>query len=183
MKGTFFLALAIIGLTACGESQQQAASVAKPVEAQIVEAPQAVEPEVDHYYSLKDGLQYGYETALSQDQIAAGQMANTLTMFKYAGEKDGVYQVYTEDAGNIVTTIQCTNPCDFMKIMVFSTSELISTERLKATEGTIGWLVMADAINGKLEKYQGKAGSKMMHVWFDEQEGFTATPVEENTDG
>lgn len=176
MMGTVFLALAFIGLTACGQSQQQTSTAPAPV-AEIVEAPVA-----DHYYSMKEGLQYGYETALSEDQRAAGQMANTLTMFKYAGEKDGVYQVYTEESGNVFTSIQCTNPCDFMKIMMFADHELISTERLKATEGTIGWLVMADAINGKLERYQGKAGNEMMNVWFDEEDGFTATPVSVNTD-
>ena len=77
--------------------------------------------------------------------------------------------------------LQCNNPCDFIKVMVFLDGEHIKTERVKAVAGSIGWTVMSDAINGRLEQYiqMNKQTNKKVNVWFAEQEGMEATPIKQ----
>ena len=45
---------------------------------------------------MKDGYEYGYEQAISQDAADSGQVATSLLMFKFVGEKDGNYQVFSK---------------------------------------------------------------------------------------
>ena len=161
-----------LGLTAC--NQQPAAAMVVPEQAEIAPEPLRI----DHYYSMKDGYEYGYEQAISQDSAEAGQVASTLIMFKFSGEKDGVYQAYSKNTSEVITTLQCNNPCDFIKVMTFLNGQHLTTERLKATEGSIGWTVMADVINGKLEQYIGQQNGKKVNVWFTEQDGMQGTPIQ-----
>ena len=161
MKMAFFILISL-ALTGCNQGSP---AVTTEKEAEI--APQTV---LDHYYSLKDGYDYGYEQGLSEEAIQQGQAATSLLMFKYAGQKNGIYQVYSKDS-DVSTVIECSNPCDFMKIMVFAKGiGHIKTERMRATNGTIGWSVIADAINGKLEQFQGAKNDKKFTVWFDEKD-------------
>lgn len=167
------ISAALFGLTAC--DQNKTTAQAAPEQASIVPEP----VKADHYYSLKDGYEYGYEQGVSQNSTNEGQVASTLLMFKFAGEKDGIYQAYAKNAMGAFDVVQCTNPCDFFKEMIFFNGEHIKTERIKAVEGSIGWSVMADAINGKLEQYVGmnSVTRKKVNVWFDEQNGMKGTPV------
>ena len=128
-------------------------------------------PKIDHYYSMKDGYEYGYEQAISQDAADSGQVATSLLMFKFVGEKDGNYQVFSKNAGDVITLLQCSNPCEYIKVMTFLGNEHLTTERVKAVEGSIGWSVLSDAINGKLEKYIANKNDKKFTIWFDEKVG------------
>ena len=161
---------AIFSLTACDKNNA--------TQAQAAIAPEPAK--VDHYYALKDGYEYGYEQGVSQNSTNEGQVASTLLMFKFAGAKDGIYQAYTKNPMGAFDVIQCTNPCDYFKEMIFFNGEHIKTERIKAVEGSIGWSVMSDAINGKLEQYVGmnNVTTKKVNVWFDEQSGMKGTPVD-----
>lgn len=170
MNKLILLTAAALILTGCDNN----ASAPKPAAEIALET-----PKIDHYYALKDGTEYGYEQAVSVDSANAGQAASTLLMFKYAGEKDGVYQAYAKESTGAITALECNNPCEFIKINVFYNGEHLKTERMKATEGTIGWSVMADAINGKLEQHVAKhkkTGQKA-HVWFSEHDGMVVTPI------
>ncbi len=162
--------LMAVVVTGCGQ-EQSAAEAAAPAE--IV----AATPIIEHHYSLKDGLEYGYEQAVSLDAQNAGQVAGKLMMFKFAGENGGLYQAYSKDASGAITVAECANPCEFIKVMVFYDGEHINTERMRATEGTIGWHVMADAINGKMEQYQIDKNGKKYTVWFDEKKGPKTTEI------
>ena len=162
---------AMFALTAC--DQNKVAPQAAPEQAAIVPEP----VKVDHYYSMKDGVEYGYEQGLSQDAQNAGQAATKLMMFKFSGQKNGVYQVFSAEKSGATVTLQCENPCNYIKSMSFYQLEHTGTERMKATEGTVGWAVMADAINGKLEKFQAEKNGKKFEVWFDEKKGMTATQI------
>ena len=64
---------------------------------------------------MKDGYEYGYEQAISQDAADSGQVATSLLMFKFVGEKDGNYQVFSKNAGDVITLLQCSNPCEYIK--------------------------------------------------------------------
>jgi hypothetical protein len=164
-------AVVTLVLAGCGDSHPTLSTEAEGQSATIAPEP----PKIEHMYSMKDGDQYGYEKGISKDQQDAGQTASTLLMFSYAGEKDGVYQAYTGTDG-VVTVMQCNNPCEFMKILTFVGGENVKTDRMKATEGSVGWAVMSDAINGKLEPHVAKRNGKKGHVWFDENSGIHFTP-------
>lgn len=169
--GTFALLL----LAGCGSKEsaapQQAAQ--EPAPAEIQQAPS----KPDHNYAMKDGLEYGYEPALSADAQNAGQAASKLMMFKYAGEKDGKHQVYFKDGPNLIVA-ECSNPCDFVKTMQFFQQAHIKTERLRAAPELLIWLVLEDAMNGKLEQYHPTRDGKKYNVWFTE-EGPKQTPASE----
>ena len=174
MKKLILAIAVMLALVGCDDNSNKAPEKLAAEIAQEV-------PKADHYYSIKDGYEYGYEQAISQNSLNAGQIASALIMFKYAGEKNGVYQAFSNEATGATTVLQCNNPCDFIKVMVFLDGEHIKTERVKAVAGSIGWTVMSDAINGKLEQYirMNKQTNKKVNVWFAEQEGMEATPIKQ----
>lgn len=169
LKLNKYLVTMLVVVIVSGCTDKSAVEAAAP--AKIV-APVSV---IDHYYSLKDGFEYGYEPAVSLDAQNAGQVAGTLMMFKFAGESNGFYQAYNKDTSGAITVAECANPCEFIKVMVFYNGVHVNTERMRATDGTIGWLVMSDAINGKLEQYQMDKNGKKYSVWFDEKMGLKTT--------
>ena len=160
-------------LSSCGD-QSAAQNEKQPSQAAEI-APQVAQ--IDHYYSMKDGFEYGYEAAISQDAAAAGQVAAKLMMFKYAGNKEGKYQVYSKE-GATALVAECGNPCDYIKIMTFFQGEHVNTDRLRATEGNIATMVIMDAINGKMEQFIAEKNGKKATVWFDEKLGVKATPID-----
>lgn len=86
-----------------GEAVAQAGNHARPP----ASAPaRAVAPLKAHNYEVKDGMEYGYTRELSADERAAGQAAKPVLMFRYAGERDGKYQVHASD-GTTFTALEC----------------------------------------------------------------------------
>lgn len=159
-----FVVLLSLAMAGCGTEQQAAATPDKP--AQVVPP----EPVKDHQYSMKDGMEYGYERAVSAEEANQGAAASNLIMVKYAGKNGDDYQAYIRD-GSVFAVFQCSNPCEFIKIMTYLGGEHVKTERMRATEGTVGWSIMADAINGKLQPYMGEKNGRKFNVWFDEKNG------------
>lgn len=142
----------------------------KPLELQQAGiAPQ--QASIDHYYSMRDGYLYGYEQAISQNDIEQGRAANTLLMFRYSGLKDGVYQVYTkDDALDVITVMECTNPCDFLKIITHVKHlDKPKVEHMRMTPGTIAELVFYDAMNGKLNEVVLDKNGKKNSMWIGEK--------------
>lgn len=167
--------LMVLALAGCGEKAGTAAVSSEPAAAEVVQPVKA-----EHYYSMKDGFEYGYEKALSQNDIESGKASSELLFFKYAGERNGIYQAYLKD-GQIITTLECANPCEFLKVMVFADGEFYSKERMRATEGVLGWHVMADAINGYMEQYIAKKDGKQFNIWFSEESGLERVPLKQPT--
>lgn len=161
MRNLFVVMLALV-VVGCGEQappQQQPAEPAPPVKT--------------HNYSLKDGYEYGYERKVSVDERNKGQAASSLMMARYAGQLDGKYQVFLKNAAapGAYAVAECTNPCEFMKSMVFFQGRHMSTERLRVQPGVIGWMILEDAINGELEQFVGDDDGRKYTVWFDEKKG------------
>lgn len=159
-----FVGLALAG---CGkESQIQAADTAHAV---------APAPIKDHNYSLKDGFEYGYERDVTIEEANNGKAASSLLMTRFAGQHDGKYQVYmkADQVPGTIVVAECTNPCEFMKSMVFYQGEHQSTERIRVAPGIIGWMMLEDAINDKLEQFVLDNNGKKYNVWFDEKKGIT----------
>lgn len=110
-------------------------------------------PPKDHYYSMRDGQQYGYEQSLSAIDKAQGVAAKPLTMIHYLGLQDNTHQMAFGNPSAPVEIAECSKPCDFVKIRRSppqSFSE--SPETIRAEKGTILWAIMHDAMNGKLER-------------------------------
>ena len=153
--------------TATEESEEQAAA-----------PEQAAEPK--HYYAMTENGEYGYEAGVSEDDQQGGQVAANLIMVKFAGEKDGKFQVFYRDSNvrSAYHVSECENPCRYMKSMTFLNGKHIKTERATNTEGSLGWAWMSDAINGEMERgtIESKKSGKSF-VWFDEKAGMQTTPV------
>ncbi|WP_426714979.1 hypothetical protein [Chromobacterium violaceum] len=86
------MGLIAAGLVACSKSEPEANTQPGQVTAQSSPPPASDEPaqlqqseKVGHDYSMKDGFEYGYEQAVSENDQKKGQAANELLMFKYAG--------------------------------------------------------------------------------------------------
>lgn len=172
MKASISLAMAIL-LAGCG--QQDAPKQQTDVPAKVIPA----KPAKTHNYSLKDGYEYGYEMAVSRDDQNKGQVATSLMMAKFAGQTDGKYQVFMKspEDGNANIVAECTNPCEFMKVMVFYQGSHVSTERMRVAPGIIGWMILEDGINGQLQQFIGDRDGRKYTVWFDEKKGITRTAV------
>lgn len=125
----------------------------------------------DHHYSIKDGYQYGYEQAISQNDTDAGKLANTLLMFRYSGMKNGKYQVYnTDDTLDVLSVLECEKPCEFVKISTHvSVLDQPKVEHMRLAPGTIAWSVFTDAMNGKLEPVVLEKNGKKSNIWITEK--------------
>jgi hypothetical protein len=166
------LALSILGLTACGQSTTpQAATPAAPAEP----------PKPQHHYVLKEGMQYGYESGISNTAAKDGQVASKIMMVRFAGEQDGRLQAFAQEK-DVYTVLECERPCEFVKLMTFFGSRNIKTERIRANPGSVANAVMADAMAGELERSTLK-GTPPFTVWFDEHRGMIKTrlPAGEKT--
>lgn len=168
MKFLFMMLSIGLVLAACGNNEQSAPAATAEIVPDV--------PEVDHYYSLKDGYEYGYEQGISEEDAKRGQLVNNLLMFRYAGQRDGMHQVYMT-SGQEVAVFECSNPCEFMKAISFWGDQPVKMERMRATPGSIGWSVMTDAINGKLDTYTTEQNGRRVNVWFHDKKGIQTFPV------
>lgn len=167
-------AAVLVGLVAgCSDSPKESA---KPV----ASAPQTPEPIIatpparTHNYALRDGYEYGYERPPSQEEINKGQATTALSMVKYAGVSNGNHQAYMHDkASNAVVVVECAKPCEFMKVMIFArpNGPAISTDRMRASPGVLGAMIIEDAINGELEQFIGERDGRKYTVQFNEKSG------------
>jgi len=143
----------------------------------ISEAPPAKLPAPMHNYSLKDGLEYGYEPAITPEDKQNGKLVNPLMMFKYAGEKDGAYQVFMS-SNNETNVIECSENCEFMKIMTFRGNRHVGTDRMRRQDGSIGSMVLADAIDGFLQQFKQESQGHYFTVWWTEKGGANLSEVD-----
>lgn len=135
---------------------------------------------LDHYYALEDGGLYGYERQPSEEEVSRGMATAPILMIRYVGKKDGKWQVANNDGG-VTTVFECSNPCEFIKTMVFDDDEgpAIHVQRIRGQPGILAYNIIQDAINGKITKtVMGvRQNGKDYYVWYDEKEGMVLTPV------
>lgn len=163
--------LMVLALAGCGDEAGTKGISSEPAEAEVVPPVKA-----EHLYSVEDNGEYGYERGISQNDQQEGRVANSLLMFRFAGQRDGKYQAYHKE-GPAVVAMECSNPCEFIKAMTFYDGELIKKEMVRATEGSIGWSVMSDAINGYMKPYVAGKQGKEYQLTFDEKRGIQKVPV------
>jgi hypothetical protein len=99
---------------------------------------------LDHNYNVKEGRTYGYTAAVSEDDRKAGVGASDILMFRYLGQRNGVYTLAAADTPSMHIT--CQNPCQYVKVMINGSV----VKRSEFSEGTIIASAFEDAFNGKL---------------------------------
>lgn len=106
-------------------------------------------------YAMQDDGEYGYQPALSENEIKAGRATSALIMVRYLGEHDGTQSVKFVD-GRISSIISCTSPCKFVKERDFYAGRLVKTETVPVTDNSLIRAVMHDAFAGNLRVYRQK---------------------------
>ncbi|WP_157381338.1 hypothetical protein [Burkholderia ubonensis] len=128
-------------------------------------SPDAARPETGvssrHYVLHQDGA-YGYEPALSEDDIRAGKAVKALVMMRYVGFRDGTHTllILDEDDPDIVGRVTCAVPCKFAKFRTVVDGKVTSTETVRMTPDSLVGSMFEDAIAGRLVPYRKTAGSR-----------------------
>lgn len=134
----------------------------------------------DHNYVLRDGMEYGYTVALSEDQRQSGQIGEQILAFMYLGSRDGKHQVMIRD-GSLVTVMECEIPCMYVKSMTFLDQDYlrdtIKVERFQAQRGSVIAAVMEDVANGRLAIAGSERNGKMHNIWMDARDGIKLYPA------
>lgn len=95
-------------------------------------------------YDLKEGNDYAYITAVSEEDAKAGKVAGDVLMFRYLGKEDGVHKVARlSDDGQILFTDTCAEPCVIIKME--------GGKRIAYNPNSVIGSVFQDAINGYLD--------------------------------
>jgi hypothetical protein len=174
MKSVALACMVLCCIAGCSGERQESQQPASP----SAEAPQVL-PQRDHNYDFKEGMEYGYTMAQTESNAKDGLAASQVTMLKFAGEKDGRYQLHANN-GSVLTAIECTYPCDVAKIMIIMDMpgvppSAMNVQRLRLNADAVGMLALEDAAKGKLRQYGREVDGKKYTVWLDQQKGVVLT--------
>lgn len=120
-----------------------------------------------HHYAIQDGLEYGYEGALSDEDRRQGRVTSPLKMYRFLGSQRDVYQVALKVANNSYVAAECEKPCEYAKIYSFVGDQLVSKEVMRLPEEALLKYVFADAIGGRLKPWRGDKNGKIIKLWVD----------------
>lgn len=125
---------------------------------QATQATEAPAP-VEHGYVHSEGGEYGYEQALSPDDVQQGVAQKPLVMVRYFGSpKEGTHQFDLRmDDGGARTVVVCSDDCSVAKITAFVGSEHGPTQTVKLSPTSLIGVVARDIREGLLEKYPDTA--------------------------
>lgn len=152
---------AIIHKSGNAPSSVAAAPVPSVAKSEPVAAPEskpAIETapaEPDHNYAMEEDGEYGYESALSQDDKNAGRAVKPVIMVRYLGQKRGTYSVQMQ-GGQTVQRLSCKSPCDFIKINYIYAGQTMKTETVRTTGDSVMDAVFSDAMNDQLKPYRAR---------------------------
>lgn len=155
----------LLTLVGCDRHEEKSVTLEKE-ETQII--PSQSEKLITHFYSMKDGDEYGYEPALSEDQKRAGAIASNLVMIKFLGERKGHYQLLQSINEGVQIVFECDRPCSFLRARTFLNGIEQSKERIRRAEGSILFYAFEDAMAGELEQHYIMRKGKKLTLWFDE---------------
>jgi hypothetical protein len=167
-------------LSACGKdtaSQPSTANqtpavapvAAAPASSPVPEAaaPPPPAPPPIHEYAMVDNGTYGYEPALSEDDVRNGTATKPLIMMRYAGNEGGTYVIiilgHDASDASVTTRMSCQVPCEFAKSELMSGDSVIKTETLRVTSDSLMGAMLADAVSGQLIPYgQTSSGGQIV---------------------
>ncbi len=137
---------------AASEASNSVSAVPTPPPMQPV--PPAPPP---HNYQMVDRGTYGYEPALSEDDVRRGTATKALIMMRYEGVKDGQYVILIlgDDPSNSAAyaRVSCQLPCQFAKSQTILGGTVLKTETLRVTSTSLMGAMLEDAVNGALVPY------------------------------
>lgn len=119
--------------------------------APVVPAP----PPPSHNYVMEHNGTYGYEPALSEDDVRNGKAVEPLLMMRYVGFRNATYVLLllNQDNVNLVTRVTCQAPCNFAQMQVMSGTEVLKTETIRVVPSTLIGAMLVDAMSGQLKPY------------------------------
>nr|WP_244130678.1 hypothetical protein [Burkholderia pyrrocinia] len=115
----------------------------------------AAPPPPSHNYAMSQDGTYGYEPALSEDDVRAGKATKALVMMRYVGLRDGSYilLLVDEDNPNISNRITCEAPCNFAKSQTMAGDSILRTETVRVVPNSLIGAMIEDAMSGQLTPY------------------------------
>lgn len=130
-------------------------------------------PPPSHNYAMSQDGTYGYEPALSEDDVRAGKAAKALVMMRYVGLRDGSYilLLVDEDNPNISNRITCSAPCNFAKSQTMAGDSILKTETVRVVPNSLIGAMIEDAMSGQLTPY-----GQSTATWTQSQQSATAAP-------
>ncbi|WP_322008273.1 lysozyme inhibitor LprI family protein [Paraburkholderia tropica] len=113
---------------------------------------------------MVDNGTYGYEPALSEEDVRNGTATKPLIMMRYVGNQNGTYVIIIlgQDANNsdVVSRVSCQAPCQFAKSETVAGNSVVKTETLRVTPDSLVGAMLADAVAGQLLPYGHAAASQ-----------------------
>ncbi|RQZ14038.1 hypothetical protein DIE15_19160 [Burkholderia sp. Bp9031] len=159
-------AIAVAFLSGCDKGSGGAVASSNPSAPQGSSAPtvsptstapaaQTVPAPPRHNYALNQDGTYGYEPALSEDDIRSGKAVKSLVMMRYVGLRNGTYVllVLNDDNPNVTSRITCQAPCNFAKSEVMAGDSVVKTETLRVVPNSMVGAMVEDAMAGQLTPY------------------------------
>lgn len=131
------------------------ASDSAPAETAKTEAPVAP-AEPTHNYVMTENGEYGYQPLVSDDERSKGVVTKALIMVKYRGQHDGVYTAEVTSDEGAIYRIECKDPCEFVKTKVIAGGEVLKSETIPNTPGSMVSVILEDALAGNLQPYNKK---------------------------
>jgi len=167
--------IAITGLAACDRTPapvatntaQPPAAASAPVSASAASAPvwqdvapvaplpPSPPPPPPHNYVMEQDGTYGYEPALSEDDVRSGRAVKPLVMMRYVGVRDGSYVILIldQDNKNVATRMTCQAPCNFATTQFIAGTTVLKTETIRVTHSSLAGGMFEDAMSGVLKPY------------------------------
>jgi hypothetical protein len=129
---------------------------------------------------MVDSGTYGYEPALSEEDVRNGTATKPLIMMRYEGNRNGTFVILIlgTDLNNpdFVNRVSCHAPCEFAKSETLSGDVTLKTETLRITPDSIVGAMFQDAVSGQLIPFgQGQDGG---HISMPSQQVATQQPAE-----
>jgi len=140
------------GPTVAAASAAEARAASEAASASEAEAEEAAR----HNYTTEQEGEYGYQSAISDDDRRQGIAAKPLMMVRYRGVIDGRTTIDQQASDGGVMRVDCKEPCDFLRLRLMVGGQTIHTETLPNDPQTLGGEMMDDARNGKLKVYGAK---------------------------
>lgn len=129
--------------------------------------PPSPPPPPPHNYAMEQDGTYGYEPALSEDDIRSGRAVKPLVMMRYVGMREGSYVILVldQDNKNVATRMACQAPCNFATTQLMAGTTVLKTETIRVTHNSLAGGMFEDAMSGVLKPYgQTVAASKPIVV-------------------
>ena len=142
MTARFFAIALFLTLNACGSEQKSDSP-----EAEASTPPPAPKPN----FTEREGDKFYYSSALSEDDKNAGKAAGEVVVFRYLGNKDGVYALASNGL-----TFRCKNPCTIIK----GSGPYGAEQNMQYSSDSIIGSAFHDAFNGFMEPAKDDAPAK-----------------------